>query len=153
METDRRSSMGSKVTRRSLLVFGSGVVCAHALGCGGPTGSGSDVPTTLSAGSASALRAGTLQSVAGYAVAIARDSAGVYALSLVCTHQGCAMTNNASASGIVCGCHGSVFDAQGNVLRGPALQALPHFAVTADASGQLTVHTDQMVAPSTRLIA
>src|ERR1700686_1079569 len=148
MGADRRSSMDSKVTRRSLLLFGSGVACAHALGCGAPPGGGSDVPTTLSAGSASALKAGTLESVSGYAVAIARDSAGVYALSLVCTHQGCAMTNDASAYGIVCGCHGSVFDAQGNVLRGPATQALPHFAVTVDASGQLTIHTDQMVLSS-----
>lgn len=63
------------------------------------------------------------------------------------------MTNAASASGIGCGCHESAFDAQGNVLRGPATQAPPHFAVTTDAARQLTIHTDQMVSSSTRLIA
>jgi Rieske Fe-S protein len=128
----------SKVTRRSLLRFGSGMACAHALGCGGAIG-GVDVPTTVAAGSAAALNTGTLQPVAGYGVATARDSSGVYALSLICTHQGCAMTNAASASGIGCGCHGSAFDAQGNVLRGPATQAPPHFAVTTDAVSNIAL--------------
>jgi hypothetical protein len=44
-----------------------------------------------------------------------------------------------------------MFDVDGNVTRGPANEALAHFAVTADASGNLTVHTGQTVAASTRL--
>jgi len=125
---------------------------ALVLGCG-DTGSGglaADIP----AGNASALQAGTLEALPGMGVAIGRDKAGIYALSLICTHQGCDMSSSGSvsAAGIDCFCHGSVFDPQGNVVQGPAGSPLPHFAVTEDAGGQLTIHTDQPVPPATRLV-
>jgi Rieske Fe-S protein len=109
--------------------------------------------TEIGAGSASALGAGTLRALGGQGVAIGRDAMGIYALSLICTHSGCDMSSAGlvSAAGIECYCHGSAFDAQGNVLRGPASAALQHFAVTEDAAGNLTIHTDQPVSESTRL--
>ena len=65
--------------------------------------------------------------------AIGRDSAGIHAFSLVCTHAGCDMSVDGpvSAGSVQCFCHGSVFDAQGN----------------------LTIHGDQTCAPETRLPA
>src|ERR1700690_404404 len=47
---------------------------------------------------------------------------GFSALSLVCTHLGC--TVEQKADGFACPCHGSRYDANGNVLRGPAQKAL-----------------------------
>lgn len=131
--------------RRTLLVFGG----ALAAGCG----VGAGLASEIDAGPASALPAGTLRALSGQGVAIGRDATGIYALSLICTHQGCDISSAGfvSASGIQCFCHGAIFDAQGNVRAGPARASLVHFAVTQDASGTLTIHTDQTVPVSTRL--
>jgi Rieske Fe-S protein len=86
------------------------------------------------------------------AVAVGRDGSGLYALTLTCTHAGCNMAVDGSVSpnGIDCACHGSQFDANGKVTRGPAQEALTHYAVTVDASGAVTVHGDQTVAATVR---
>lgn len=51
-------------------------------------------------------------------VAIIRREKEIYALSLVCTHLGC--TVNVTADNLVCPCHGSIFDREGKVLKGPS---------------------------------
>jgi Rieske Fe-S protein len=49
----------------------------------------------------------------------------VHVFTTTCTHSGCAVTQ-ISADGIVCPCHGSVFDlTTGDVLGGPAPSPLP----------------------------
>lgn len=60
-------------------------------------------------------------------LALLRDASGVYALSLVCTHLGC--TVMVSAGELACPCHGSIFDRQGRVLKGPADRALRRLVV------------------------
>ena len=55
-----------------------------------------------------------------------------------------------SASGVVCNCHGSQFDVNGAVLRGPAQTALEHYAVTISAAGEITVDTSTTVAETVR---
>lgn len=60
-------------------------------------------------------------------VAVIREGGTVYALSLVCTHLGCSV--NVTPSEILCPCHGSRFDRQGNVLQGPANRPLTRYAV------------------------
>ena len=60
-------------------------------------------------------------------VAIMREGDIVYALSLVCTHLGC--TVNVTPTGLVCPCHGSSFDRQGAVLKGPADRQLLRYSV------------------------
>lgn len=60
-------------------------------------------------------------------VAIVRNGSGYYALSLVCTHLGC--TVSVGASGLFCPCHGSVFDNQGSVVKGPATRPLARLTV------------------------
>ncbi|HUJ28816.1 MAG TPA: Rieske (2Fe-2S) protein [Myxococcales bacterium] len=113
------------------------------------------LPNTIDGGNASGVQQGSLRAVSGFPVAIGRDQNGVYALSLICTHEGCDMSRDGSVSAslIDCACHGSLFDGQGNVLRGPASSPLDHFVVTADVSGELTIHTDQTTPSSTRLPA
>jgi len=54
-------------------------------------------------------------------------------LSNICTHLGCALTfTSATKKFGPCGCHGSIFDHNGNVLRGPASKPLYKFEVTIE---------------------
>lgn len=68
----------------------------------------------------------------GRAVAVYRDGEGVYALSTICTHLGCVVKSN--AEGFECPCHGSRFDPQGGVVKGPAPRALPWLQVKGSGS-------------------
>lgn len=60
-----------------------------------------------------------------YVLALA--SGGYSAISPICTHRGC--TVDVNGSGLVCPCHGSAYDREGHVLRGPAQRALRSYAV------------------------
>lgn len=60
-------------------------------------------------------------------VAIIRDGNAVYALNLICTHLGC--TINVTPTELICPCHGSSFDRQGRVLKGPADKPLLRYQV------------------------
>ena len=112
------------------------------------------LPNEIPAGNKATVALDTLTPVSGAAVAIGRDSGGIYAMSLVCTHQGCNIAQSGGSVGfnlIRCGCHGSEFDGQGNVTHAPATQPLPHLAVTADMAGALTIHGDMPVSATVRL--
>jgi len=58
---------------------------------------------------------------------VIRQEKEIYALSLVCTHLGC--TVNVTAENLVCPCHGSVFDREGHVLKGPSDKPLKRLEV------------------------
>lgn len=60
------------------------------------------------------------------------------ALSLVCTHLGCIVNWVPEKKEFHCPCHGSIFDAHGNVLRGPAPRPLPSYEVRLQG-GQVIV--------------
>jgi cytochrome b6-f complex iron-sulfur subunit len=138
------------LTRRTFLaVVGSATAAA---GCSSPAVSPAPVGE-VQAGSVSMLAVGSLAIVGAEAVCIGRDTGGVYAMTLTCTHAGCdiGQRGTVSADGLVCDCHGSAFDANGNVTRGPATQPLDHFGVTVDANGTLTIHGDEIVDAGQRL--
>jgi len=91
-------------------------------------------------------------------VFVARDSRGCYAMSAVCTHEGCALSapascdaacGSASAPVIQCPCHGARFDRDGLVLGGPASGPLPHFATRIDGT-DLVVNPNSTVPASAR---
>ena len=66
---------------------------------------------------------------------IRQNSSSYTALSMLCTHSGC-QVNPPSSGTIYCGCHGSMFDLHGNVLRGPAGSPLTNYGVTLNASAK-----------------
>ena len=55
-------------------------------------------------------------------VAVMASGNDFYALSLVCSHLGCTVI--VTERGLSCPCHGSEFDRQGAVLKGPASRSL-----------------------------
>lgn len=65
---------------------------------------------------------------------------GLTALSLVCTHLGC--TVERWENGYQCPCHGSRYDANGAVQRGPARLPLRRLRVEVSAAGHVLIHTD-----------
>ncbi len=70
-------------------------------------------------------------------MAVTRSSAGVLALSALCTHLGC--TVQPAAGGILhCPCHGSQFGLDGALLTGPATSPLPRFPANVD-QGTVTI--------------
>ena len=140
------------VSRRKLLCLAgcsAGLTAIGAApGCGETTGSPPTGP--VSAGNVSALAVGDLLVMSN--VVVARDAGGVYAMSGVCTHAGCLLSDASRtiAAGLGCGCHGSIFDGNGNVTRGPAGAPLQHYQVTIAADGIMTIDGSQPVAANVR---
>ena len=64
------------------------------------------------------------------------DDGGLAALSSVCTHRGC--TVDLGGPGLACPCHGSQYDREGRVMRGPASRALARYPVRT-AGDQLII--------------
>jgi len=83
-------------------------------------------------------------------VLVLRDERGFRALSLVCTHLGCITSQEASGE-FVCPCHGSRFDPEGRVTKGPAPSRLRYLEVTRAPSGDLLVDRDRTVDADRRL--
>ena len=144
---------GRALSRRSLLSLagtsvGMAVLGAAVPGCGNPTGTPPTGP--VSAQNISALSVGMMVTMSN--VVVARDTNGVYAMSAVCTHAGCLMDDASGtiAAGLYCPCHGSSFDGDGAVTRGPARAPLQHYAVTIAADGTITVDGSQPVSASAR---
>jgi len=63
-----------------------------------------------------------------------RGSDAVFALDDRCTHLGCRQKWNPEKSAFECPCHGSEFDLQGTVKRGPATRPLAKLSITQEQS-------------------
>ena len=62
----------------------------------------------------------------------------VVAVSAICTHAGCSMDYVAGQQLLDCGCHGSQFTTDGQVVRGPATRPLRVYNVSM-ANNMITV--------------
>lgn len=74
-----------------------------------------------------------------YSIALRKKEDNTYsALLLKCTHQDNQLT--AAADGYSCSLHGSAFNRDGRVTKGPAERALKTFPVTVE-NNQIVIHT------------
>ncbi len=78
-----------------------------------------------------------------------RDDQGLYAISAVCTHLGCAV--NYKSNQFECPCHGSIYNAAGYVLKGPAKLPLNYLSLTLSSDGVLVLDTKTYVTSTQRL--
>jgi cytochrome b6-f complex iron-sulfur subunit len=142
---NRRRLLSLAGTSTGLMILGAALPA-----CGNATGSAPTGPVV--AGNVSALAVGAMMVTSN--VVVARDAGGVYAMSAICTHAGCFLDDNSGtiAAGLYCPCHGSAFDGDGIVTRGPARSPLQHYAVTIAADGAITVDGSQRVADSVRTV-
>lgn len=147
------------LTRRRALTGAAGVgvalpVLAACGGDDGPSTASDPAASTPEQGGASssagepggeALAATTDIEVGGGAiypdeeVVVTQPSEGEFkAFSIVCTHQGCAVSE-VSEEGIVCPCHNSVFSiSDGSPQGGPATVPLEERAITVEG-GRITL--------------
>lgn len=78
-----------------------------------------DSPEKITPGSGAVMRDGMSK------IALYRDDAGAFhACSAVCPHKGCIVQWNDGEKSWDCPCHGSRYDAHGNVLTGPTMKNL-----------------------------
>ena len=75
------------------------------------------------------------------ALIVTRASASVFhALDSVCTHAGCTVGTFVQQQGFMqCPCHGSRYDIQGQVVRGPAEENLASFGIEFDGADELKI--------------
>jgi cytochrome b6-f complex iron-sulfur subunit len=91
-----------------------------------------------------ALPEGTAFVPPGRSVALFRDTEGVFAISIVCTHLGCIV--KPTAQGFECPCHGSGFAPDGSVTKGPAPRPLSWLAVST--SGDTFIVDEETTVPA-----
>jgi cytochrome b6-f complex iron-sulfur subunit len=79
-----------------------------------------------------------------YLVVTEDKSIANYGINAVCTHLGCVVPWNGNENKFICPCHGSQYNNEGKVVRGPAPQslALAHATVTEDDKVTLTPWTE-----------
>jgi len=108
-------------------------------------------PGAMAVGKATRVAMGAVVAV-GYGLVVGRDASGLYAMSSLCTHQGCEtnVVGPATQPTLHCPCHGSNFSASGAVTRGPARVPLVHLQLLVSASGDLTICSNVVVPTTTR---
>ncbi len=95
--------------------------------------------TIIDVGAASQFLPGSRTVLPQVPALLIAGQGGFTALSLVCTHLGCTVEEYGGE--FRCPCHGSRYDAEGNVERGPATKGLRRLKVEINAQGRVLIHT------------
>lgn len=104
--------------------------------------------TTLVAGPmVSSLGVNEMRQVSG-TLYVTRDSQGIYAIDIRCTHAGCTLNFMADSATWRCPCHQSLFLLDGTVVGGPALElkkSLPRYYACRGSDGLVRIDTTKRV--------
>ena len=98
----------------------------------------------LEAGPVDSFGLNTVSAFMGGRFYLARlKDGGFIALSLRCTHLGCAVSWEENRKRFICPCHSSAFDISGEVLNPPAARALNYYPVMIE-NGIVKVDLDNL---------
>ena len=150
VESLQEQSLTLVPTRRQVLRSGlAGCATCLLSGCAGRSGSSSDSPAgealRFAAGPVDAgpiadfPRDGIYDGFAKQGFFVVRRNRRLIAVSSVCTHQSVLL--HASQGDLGCPRHGSVFSADGIVVKAPARRPLPRHAIRLDDRQHLVVDT------------
>jgi Rieske Fe-S protein len=92
------------------------------------------------------LKDGEFTDVAGHVVVLTRSGKQISALSTKCTHQGCKVPATAGQKILTCPCHQAQYNLDGSVAKGPARNALQHYALRVNDKGFIEVDPGQKLA-------
>lgn len=129
------------VTRRDVVLATCATAAAMACGCatGGTTAPPPPATGPVDLGPATEFAAdGVYDRSRTAGVFVLRRGGRITALSAVCTHRKCLLRAEPDHT-FKCKCHGSTFDADGEVTKGPATRDLPTLPLTTAADGHLIV--------------
>jgi Rieske Fe-S protein len=137
--------MGASLNRRKFLKISGGAVTMVALvRCNGGSSFG-EFPV----GNASDFTVGTITLFDEGPIFVGRDDEGLYAMSAVCTHNGCMV--ELGTNELRCPCHGATYDLDGVVTGGPASRSLEHFEVSVNSKNDVVIDTTRDVSTTTRV--
>jgi Rieske Fe-S protein len=80
-------------------------------------------------------------------VYVVRQGGNLYAVRAMCTHKSC-LVKPLADNEFGCPCHGSRFQSDGTVTKGPATRPLPHYAIAKAGDGRLTVDKSRRLDPT-----
>ena len=109
----------------------------------------SSAQTTFTLDKPSTYSIGSTTHIAPARAWMFRDEKGLYAISTICPHLGCAVERR--EGDYLCPCHGSRFLQNGDVVNGPADRGLNYIKLTLTADGKVQLHVDKIVAPEERV--
>ncbi len=107
-------------------------------------------PTRFKIGKVENFPEGTSKNLTDKKVFIFSDVNGLFAISSICTHLGCLVS--LTEWGFQCPCHGSQYNLDGGVIRGPAPRSLEWHEISQEVDGTLVVDTAKSVASGTKYI-
>ncbi|MBF2078739.1 MAG: cytochrome b6-f complex iron-sulfur subunit [Synechococcales cyanobacterium T60_A2020_003] len=73
-----------------------------------------------------------------YIIVEGSDQIASYGLNAVCTHLGCVVPWNSGENKFICPCHGSQYNSEGKVVRGPAPLSLALVHADVSDDGKVT---------------
>jgi Rieske Fe-S protein len=130
------------MNRREFLIGGAGLLAGAAvatIGAGNGTAYAAKSEETVDAGLAEAfLEDGVYDRFRYQGFLLIRKGERLIALSSLCTHRACQL-KIAPDKSFICPCHGSTFDPEGVLTKGPAERNLPQLPIRIDGAGRLHV--------------